>query len=347
MLSTLLLTLALGTGASPLGLRPMPLLPPPPMAAFPAPAAPNIDARSWMVYSVDQGAELGSKDPDLPMAPASITKLMTAIIAVERLDLASSVTISAYAASIPIGYTGQPDVRTGEVWLAYDLLSNVMVQSGNDASTAIAEAAGGSEGAFVALMNERAAALGMTNTNFDNPHGLDNAEHLTTARDLIAMGRAALGSPPVMRSARIKAVTFRVAGRVIPVSSSNRDLGVFPGLLGLKTGDTANAGQTLLSYTKTQHDQLVAVVLGSPDRRANTRELVAWAMTAMGPRDHFFAVVAGTDLALSFPEWYQPRLAAAGHLSSGKPTLPERTPLTDDLHAAFRRLLPELLGGDP
>jgi len=346
MLSSLLLTLALGAGAPHLGLRPLPL-PPPPILSFPAAAIPDIDARSWMVYSVDQGAELGSKDPDLSMAPASITKLMTAILAVERIDLSSNITISAHADSTPIGYTGQPDVRTGEVWLAYDLLSNVMVQSGNDASTAIAEAAaGGNAAAFVVLMNERAAALGMASTNFHNPHGLDNPLHVSTARDLIAMGRAALDSPQVMRFARTKAVTYRVAGRVIPVTATDRDLGVFPGLLGLKTGDTLNAGQVLLSYTKTQHDRLVAVVLGTPDRRAATRELLAWAMTALGPRDHFFAVVAGTDLAVGFPAWYQARLEAAGHLPSGKPTIPERTPLTDDLHGAFRLLLPELLGGD-
>jgi D-alanyl-D-alanine carboxypeptidase len=346
MLASLLLTLALGSGTPHLGLRPVPL-PPPLIAAFPADEPPPIAARSWMVYSVNQEAELGSKDPDLPMPPASITKLMTAMLAVEKLSLSSSITISAVADGTPIGYTGQPDVRQGEVWLAYDLLANVMVQSGNDASTAIAEAAAGSVGNFVTLMNERADALGMAHTDFRNPHGLDNPEHLTTARDLITMGRAALDYPEVMRFARTKHITFHVAGRVIPVDATDRDLGVFPGLFGLKTGDTANAGQVLLSYTKTQHERIIAVVLGTPDRRSATRELLAWAMTALGPRDHFFAVVAGTDLALSFPDWYQPRLAAAGHLASGKPVLPDRTPLTDDLDQRFRELLPALLGGDP
>lgn len=347
MLSALVLTLALGAGAPQPGLRPLPL-PPPPMIAFPAAEAPDIAARSWMVYSVDHEAELGSKDPDLSMPPASITKLMTAMLAEELLPLTDQVTISANADSTPIGYDGQPDVRQGEVWLAYDLLANVMVQSGNDASTAIAEAAiGGTAAAFVDLMNQRAAALGMTNTTFRNPHGLDNPEHLTTARDLIIMGRAALEYPQVLRFARTKHITFLVAGRVIDVDATDRDLGVFPGLFGLKTGDTANAGQVLLSYTETQHERIIAVVLGTPDRRATTRELLAWAMTALGPRDHFFAVVSGTDLALAFPDWYQARLAAAGHLPSGKPTVPERTPLTDDLNSAFRRLLPELLGGDP
>ena len=103
----------------------------------------------------------------------------------------------------------------------------------------------------------------------------------------------------------------------------------------------------MLSYTKTQHERIIAVVLGSSDRRAATREIVAWAMTTLGPRDQFFALVAGSDLALGFPEWYQPRLEAAGDLATGNPVPPERTALTDDLAQRFRELLPELLGGDP
>jgi D-alanyl-D-alanine carboxypeptidase (penicillin-binding protein 5/6) len=300
-----------------------------------------------MVYSVDHEAAIGSKDPDLLMPPASITKLMTAVLAEKALDLGTTITISAVADATPIGFTGQPDVRQGERWLARDLLANVMVQSGNDASTAVAEAVSGTVEQFVALMNATAVELGMTNTTFRNPHGLDNAEHLTTARDLIAMGRYALDFPVTLRLARTKHVTFNIGGRILQVDATDRDLGVFPGLLGLKTGDTANAGQVLLSYTVTQHDHLLAVVLGTPDRRATTRALLAWAMGALGPRDHFFGMAAGTDLALSFPDWYQPRLAAAGNsLAPGTPTPPERTPLTDDLQQRFRELLPQLLGGD-
>jgi hypothetical protein len=91
----------------------------------------------------------------------------------------------------------------------------------------------------------------------------------------------------------------------------------------------------------------LAVVLGTPDRREATRALVAWAMGALGPRDHFYGMVAGTDLALQFPEWYQSRLeASANLLAPGTPAIPERTPLTDDLEQRFRELLPQLLGGD-
>ena len=207
-----------------------------------------------------------------------------------------------------------------------DLLSNVLVQSGNDASTALAEAAGGTVEDFVTMMNAKAAALGMDDTTFRNPHGLDDAEHLSTARDLVTMGRAALDYPAVLEIARVKHITLKIAGREIEMDATDRDLGVFPGLFGLKTGDTASAGQVLLSYTVTQHDRIVAVVLGTPDRRSATREIVTWAMTALGPRDRFFGLIAGTDLALSLPEWYQPRLNAAGGIFTGNPEPPDRTP---------------------
>ncbi|MEK7252938.1 MAG: serine hydrolase [Actinomycetota bacterium] len=346
MLASLLLTLALGpTGLQP-GLRPVPL-PPPPFLMFPAAEPPAISARSWMVYSVDEEAELGSKDPNLRMPPASITKLMTAMVAVETIALTDEITISAVADATPVGFVGQPEVFQGEVWVMRDLLSNVLVQSGNDASTALAEAAGGTVEDFVTMMNAKAAALGMDDTTFRNPHGLDDAEHLSTARDLVTMGRAALDYPAVLEIARVKHITLKIAGREIEMDATDRDLGVFPGLFGLKTGDTASAGQVLLSYTVTQHDRIVAVVLGTPDRRSATREIVTWAMTALGPRDRFFGLIAGTDLALSLPEWYQPRLNAAGGIFTGNPEPPDRTPLIDDLNQRFRELLPELLGGNP
>ena len=340
MLSSLILTAALG-------LRPVPL-PPPPFAAFPAQEPPAIAARSWMVYSVNQEAIVGFKDPDLPMPPASITKLMTSMLAEEALDLTGTITISANADNTPIGFEGQPDVRQGEIWPTWDLLANVMVQSGNDASTAIAEAVSGNVEDFVALMNARAVELGMTGTTFNNPHGLDASGHTSTARDLITMGRAALDHPITMHLARTKRVTFQIGVlRVFSVEATDRDLGVFPGLLGLKTGDTANAGQVLLSYTVTQHDRIIAVVLGTPDRRATTRSLVAWAMTTLRARDHFYGLAAGSDVALGFPEWYQTRIAAAAILDHGTPVAPDRTPLTDDLESRFREILPQLLGGDP
>lgn len=316
--------------------------------AFPAPDAPEIAARSWIAYSMDTGATLASRQPDSRVAPASITKVMTAILAVEHLPLDRPLTVSSRAGSTPIGYVGQVDVQAGQTWTVSELLAIIMVGSGNRASSVLAEGVSGSIEAFATLMNARAAELGMADTEFFNPHGLDAAGHLTTATDMIALGKAAIEHPRVLEYARIKAVTLSGNGRTLPLESTNRDLGVYPGLAGIKTGDTANAGQTLLSYTETQHDRILAVVLGSPNRRQATRDLVAWASTTLGPRDIFFAPVVGTPFAAAFTDAYLVRLSAAGGLDLAHeiPDTPIRTPLTDDLQARFAELLPAVLGGD-
>ena len=341
-LAALALTTALGPSP---GLRPI-HLPPPPIVGFPAEAPPSIDATSWMVWSVQHDSELGSLDPDTPRAPASITKLMTAILVVDRAVLTNQVVISPNADATPIGYIGQPDVRQGETWSVRDLLANILVQSGNDAAVALAEHVSGDVTTFVALMNQRAGSLGMTNTTFVNPNGLDTEGHLSTARDLIYLGRAALAYPDVLKITRIKHISFNPGGRLIEVSATNRDLGIFPGLFGLKTGDTLAASQVLLSYDKAPRGDYIAVVLGSRNRRSATREILAWARTTLGPRDYFFAAAADTDLELSFPDWYIPLLRAAGALPVGTTGPAERTPLTDSLDEAFRVLLPGVLGGE-
>jgi D-alanyl-D-alanine carboxypeptidase (penicillin-binding protein 5/6) len=326
------------------GLRPI-QVPTPPMVCFPIEAPPTVDATSWVVWSVGDDAELGSFNPDTQRAPASITKLMTAILVAERAALSNTVVISATADAAPLGYVGQPDVRQGEVWTVRDLMVNILVQSGNDAAVALAEHVSGNLPAFIALMNEKAAALGMTRTVFVNPHGLDTAGHLSTARDLIFLGRAGLAHPEILRLSRIKAISFDPGGRPMELTATNRDLGVFPGLYGLKTGDTLAAGQTFLSYTEGQDDRYLVLVLGSRNRRQMTRELIAWGQTALGPRDRFFAAASGTDLTIDFPEWYLPRVAAAGPLDGGHSGSATSTPLTDSLDSAFRLLLPVVLGG--
>ncbi|OFW48779.1 MAG: hypothetical protein A2146_04305 [Actinobacteria bacterium RBG_16_67_10] len=342
ILPALAVVMALGASPAPRVVD----LPMPPMLAFPAEAPPVIDAAAWIVWSVDQNAELGSFNADDVRAPASITKLMTAMLVVENAAPAETVTISARAGSTPVGYVGQPQLRQGEVWTVRDLLANILVQSGNDAAVALAEHVAGSVEAFVAMMNARASELGMTSTVFVTPNGLDAEGHVMSARDIVAMGEASLAYPDILRMTRVKRITFDVGGRHIEVDATNRDLGVFPGLFGLKTGDTIGAGQTLLAYDVAQHGSLLSVVLGSAGRLGATRELLAWAWSALGPRDYFFAPVVGTDLELLFPDWYVTRLRAAGALPTGDPVAPEATPLSDAVNSRLRGLLPALLGGD-
>lgn len=340
MIAALAMALTLGQPA----LRPMPV-PPPPMVAFPSRPPPELMAGSWMVFAADEAAELASLNPDQVTAPASITKLMTAIIVEERSDPGATTTISANADATPIGFEGQPDVRQGEQWLVEELLANILVQSGNDAAVALAEHVAGTVDGFVALMNDKASALGMGDTTFVNPNGLDVDGHVSTARDLIRLGVAALDYPLLLRTARIKHITFDQGGRFIEVDATNRLLGVFPGLFGLKTGETVAAGQVLLSYVRGPHQRLIGVVLASPARRVDTRELMAWSLEALGPRDRFFHVAVGTELEASFPDWYVTRMAAAGPLPTPQPSPPVDTPRQEAVLKGYRDLLPALLGG--
>ena len=344
MIEALALVVTLGSPA----LHPVPL-PPPPIVTFPSQPPPELVAASWMIYAVDEAAPLASRDPDRVRAPASITKLMTAIIAEERSDPGATTTISANADATPIGFQGQPDVRQGERWLVEELLANILVQSGNDAAVALAEHVAGSVDTFVDLMNEKAAALGMADTTFLNPNGLDAAGHVSTARDLIVLGVAALDYPLTLRIARIKHIEFRPppSGRLIEVEATNRLLGVFPGYLGLKTGDTLDAGQVLLSYVRGPQQRLVAVVLASTQRRIDTRDLMAWGVTVLGPRDRFFHHAVGTELEDLFPDWYVTVISAAGPLPVPAPRPTPVTPRHERVLDGFNELLPALLGGSP
>jgi D-alanyl-D-alanine carboxypeptidase (penicillin-binding protein 5/6) len=347
VISALALSIALAVpGAGPAyGLRPVPG-PMPPIKSFPAPPPPVLDADAWMLWAVEEDAELGSLDPDTPRPFASITKLMSAILALENADLDAEVVISPTAGAVPIGYIGQPDVATGETWTMRELLILTLVGSGNKASAALAEGVSGTVDDFVVMMNDKAAELGLESTEFTNPHGLDADGHLSTPRDLVELGMYSLQYDELLSIMRVKEITFTPGGREVTVTNTNRLVGRFPGYGGLKTGDTLGAGQVLLSYTSA-HEGLIGVVLGSTQRRVDTRELLAWGLTALGPRDHFYAAVAGEPLATAFPEWYQVRMAAARPLDPGERDPDAPTPGTQALIGAYRELLPAILGGTP
>lgn len=332
------------------GLRAPDLPVPPVEALIESPPPATFDAASWMLYSVDEEAEIWSQYPDQLRAPASVTKVMTALLVVEEGDMGASVVISETADSTPIGFPGQPEVVAGEQWSVLDLFDLLVVKSANDVAAALAEYVSGSEAAFVERMNERAQELGMSSTTFRNPHGLDAAGHVSTARDLITLGRAAIEEPRLIASTSIRFFTLQPPARpVMDLENTNKLIGTFPGVYGLKTGDTASAGLVLLSYLDTGWGRFLGVVMGSQDHLAASRELLAYAYDTLGPSDYLLAPIAGTELATVLPEWLAPRLAAAGRLPDGTQSLtPKRTtPGAQTILESYRDLLPELLGGAP
>ncbi|CEP66821.1 Peptidase S11, D-alanyl-D-alanine carboxypeptidase A [Moorella glycerini] len=203
--------------------------------------------------------------------PASTTKIMTAILALELGRLDTPVKVSKYAATTP---GASIYLTTGEVVKLGDLVKGALLNSGNDATVAIAESLAGTEEDFAWLMNRKARQLGANHTHFKNPHGLPDPGHYTTAYDLALMTRYALGNPVFRRLVATQEDQIPAPDGVRYLYNTNRLLGSYPGADGVKTGTTNAAGQCLVASATRGGRQLIAVVLGSSDRYADARALL-------------------------------------------------------------------------
>ncbi len=334
---------------SQLGALPMDL-PPLPPGDLPVVAPPELEAASWILYDATHDAVLDSHRPDDPRAMASVTKLMTALVVRQNADLDELVTVSEEAAA-----TGQAEVGLvpGEQWTAWELVSSIMVRSANDAATALAEHVGGSVEGFAELMNAEAARLGMVNSHFTNPHGLDEPGHFSTANDLLILGRAVLEDPLLARLARTSVIRFRASPDGTPrrAENTNELLGVFEGIRGLKTGYTGDAGRVLVSTARRWDRTLMAVVLGSEDHFGDTRRLLEYGFGTMGPADRYRIALAGEEgggppAALPLADWLRARLAIVTPLEDGDPHASrEPTPLEREIRETLADMVPVLAGG--
>lgn len=198
---------------------------------------PSVTAASWILYDQSSETVLGEWDADSPRPMASITKIMTVLLAIENGDLDEMVTVSEEAA----GQGGQEiGLVAGETVSLGALVRAAMIRSGNDSAAAIAEHIGGSIDGFVAMMNDRAAELGMANTHFSNPNGLDTAGHYSTARDMLLVSLEAMAHPEFEELARSRAMVFPDTPDGTPrtASNTNRILNSYEGTIGVKTGET-------------------------------------------------------------------------------------------------------------
>lgn len=220
-------------------------------------------ARAYLV-TVD-GAERWARAPDLPRKPASLTKLMTALLALEAgEDPGAWVEISPRAAAETGSRLG---LRAGEAITLGDTLTATLVASANDACLALAEHLAGSEAAFVRRMNARARALGLGHTRFVNPCGHDAPGHATSARDLLALTRAALAFPELRRIVALERAEVRTrAGRALAVRTHNVLLGRVDGVRGVKSGWTQGAGECLVALAERDGVEVMVVLLGARDR---------------------------------------------------------------------------------
>ncbi len=224
--------------------------------ALSAKSAVVIDAQMGRVIYEHNAYEIG--------APASTTKIMTALVALEKGKLDKIVKVSKRAAA----------VEGSSIWLAEgekmtleNLLYGLMLSSGNDAATAIAESVGGSEKRFVDLMNKKVKELGLKNTHFDNPHGLSSDEHYTTAYELALIAREALKNPLLAKIVATKKHSIPWEGHTYMRSLTNHNklLNLYEGANGVKTGYTKASGRTLVSSATRDGVTLIAVTLNAPD----------------------------------------------------------------------------------
>lgn len=229
---------------------------------------PEIEAKSALLMEATTGRILGEMNADEALPPASVTKIMTLLLVMEAIDagklsLDDMITASANAASMG---GSQIFLKEGETMRAEDLIKSVVIASANDAAVALAEHISGSEEAFVAQMNARAAELGMTNTVFENTNGLDDSvsRHLTSARDIALMSRALLAHPQILNYTTVWMDTIRDGS--FGLTNTNRLIRFYRGATGLKTGSTSRAGFCISATAERDGLHLISVIMGAPSR---------------------------------------------------------------------------------
>lgn len=227
-------------------------------------AVPEVAATSYIVVDSSTGEVLFGQNYQQQCAPASITKIMTAILAIESGKLDSEVTVP----EIPdFGVSGAVSVHLGkgEKYSLQSLVEVMLVASANDAAYAVADAVGGSTEKFVMKMNEKAKELEMTSTTFKNPHGLDEEGHLVTAEDMAKLACYAMKNETFRQMVTIQQVDWKGVSYEKPLPTTNKLFSIMPEAIGVKTGNSADAQRTLVGAAQKDNRELIGVILGAPD----------------------------------------------------------------------------------
>ena len=242
-----------------------------PAAASPAPVTPVVAAKAHLLLDYYTGQVLSEQNADLRLEPASLTKIMTAYVVFDALKngkirMSDQVVISERAWKMG---GSQMFIEVGKQVAVEDLLKGMVIQSGNDASVALAEHVAGSEDVFAGLMNRHAERLGMVNSHFTNASGLPDPALYTTARDLATLGAALVRDfPEYYPMHAMREFTFNN----IVQQNRNRLLGLEAGVDGIKTGHTATAGYCLVVSGERENMRLVGVLMGAESEKVRTAE---------------------------------------------------------------------------
>lgn len=241
---------------------------------FPCQAeAVDTSAAAAILMDADSGRVLYEQNADSRMLIASTTKILTALVAIREGDLSDIVTVKREAV---LTEGSSMYLKEGEKLTLETLLYGLMLCSGNDAAVAIADHVGGSQAGFAKLMNETARELGMENSSFANPNGLDAEDHYSTARDMARLACAAVENETLLRIVSTRSVT--IGGRTM--TNHNKLLQYLDGCLGLKTGYTRAAGRTLVSCAERNGQRLVAVTLQDGNDWADHQALYEYGFAA-------------------------------------------------------------------
>lgn len=251
--------------------------------------APDVEAKSAIILCGDTGEIIWEKNADEKMEPASMTKLMTALLAVENLKLDQEVEVTGEAAAMP---ETKIYLQTGEKITVEELLYGLLLESGNDAAVALAIATAGSVEDFAAMMNERAKEIGCTNTNFVNPSGLEDEEHYSTARDMVMIAKEALSNETVRKIAgtaehtipatnayeerKLENTNYFLKGVDKEVNGKKIKVDKYDGVFGGKTGYVGDGRAALVTGLSADGLEIYSLVMGSSleGRYSDVKELM-------------------------------------------------------------------------
>jgi len=273
--------------ASPTATAPPTASPQPTQTPTPSPtAAPHrpsfaVDARAVAVLEAPCGALLYGKSEHASLPPASLTKIVTALAAIGRVNLDDTVEVDLSARELKSSTRSSVmGLEPGMTVTVRDLLYGLFLPSGNDAAIILAEHVSGDVDSFVGLMNEEAASLGLNDSRFSNPHGLDSSGLRSSAYDMAVAGMEMMKNPTL---AEMSAAPSYVLDGGLTLNNGNRLLSSYPGAYGVKIGYTNRAKYTIVAAASQGGRDLYAAVLGSEDLYEETARLLDWAFEATQP----------------------------------------------------------------
>lgn len=243
-------------------------------------SAVSTSAKAAILINGDTGEVIYEQNADERLPMASTTKIMTALLLCENGDFEREITVSEEMLRVEGSSMG---LLAGDKVTLHDLLYGLLLASGNDAANVVAYVLGGTVDGFVKMMNDRAKQLGLENTNFVTPSGLDAEEHYTTARDLALLARVAMQNEDFYNAASSKAATLNYGNPPYRRSLTNHNklLKAFEGAIGVKTGFTKKSGRCLVSAAKRDGKYVIAVTLNDPNDWEDHKALLEYGLSAI------------------------------------------------------------------